>query len=103
MVIEGRRLPLLGINVVTVTCRDRSEAIIMGDTGRGVGLIVVTCGRRGDQPERCRVRGRDRAIANGASPGRMVLVATLGVLAWMGLSVAFIIGPMLSTLATIAW
>jgi predicted PurR-regulated permease PerM len=90
-------LPLLGINVVIVPAG--VVAIIMGDTGRGVGLIVV--GVAGAVISQNVLRPKLVGDRSGLHPA-LVLVATLGGLAWMGL-IGFVIGPMVATLATIAW
>ena len=90
-------LPLLGINVVIVPAG--VVAIIMGDAGRGVGLIVV--GVAGAVISQNVLRPKLVGKRSGLHPA-LVLVATLGGLAWMGL-IGFVIGPMLATLATIAW
>ena len=90
-------LPLLGINVVIVPAG--IVAIIMGDVGRGVGLIVV--GVAGAAVSQNLVRPKLVGDRSGLHPA-LVLVATLGGLAWMGL-IGFVVGPILATLATIAW
>ena len=71
----------------------------MGDTGRGVGLIVV--GVAGAVISQNVLRPKLVGDRSGLHPA-LVLVATLGGLAWMGL-IGFVIGPILATLATIAW
>ena len=73
--------------------------IIMGDVGRGVGLIVV--GVAGAMVSQNLLRPKLVGDRSGLHPA-LVLLATLGGLAWLGL-VGFVIGPMLATLATIAW
>ena len=90
-------LPLLGINAVIVPAG--VVVIIMGDVGRGVGLIVV--GVTGAVVSQNLLRPKLVGDRSGLHPA-LVLVATLGGLAWLGL-VGFVIGPMLATLAMIAW
>ncbi len=90
-------LPLLGINAVVVPAG--VVLIIMGDVGRGVGLIVV--GVAGAMVSQNLLRPKLVGDRSGLHPA-LVLLATLGGLAWLGL-VGFVIGPMLATLATIAW
>ena len=90
-------LPLLGINAVIVPAG--VVVIIMGDVGRGVGLIVV--GVTGAAVSQNLLRPKLVGDRSGLHPA-LVLVATLGGLAWLGL-VGFVIGPMLATLAMIAW
>ena len=90
-------LPLLGINAVIVPAG--VVVIIMGDVGRGVGLIVV--GMTGAVVSQNLLRPKLVGDRSGLHPA-LVLVATLGGLAWLGL-VGFVIGPMLATLAMIAW
>ena len=90
-------LPLLGINAVIVPAG--VVVIIMGDVGRGVGLIVV--GMTGAAVSQNLLRPKLVGDRSGLHPA-LVLVATLGGLAWLGL-VGFVIGPMLATLAMIAW
>ena len=90
-------LPLLGINAVIVPAG--VVVIILGDVGRGVGLIVV--GVTGAAVSQNLLRPKLVGDRSGLHPA-LVLVATLGGLAWLGL-VGFVIGPMLATLAMIAW
>ena len=90
-------LPLLGINAVVVPAG--VVVIIMGDVGRGIGLIAV--GVTGAMVSQNLLRPKLVGDRSGLHPA-LVLVATLGGLAWLGL-VGFVIGPMLATLATIAW
>ena len=90
-------LPLLGINAVIVPAG--VVVIIMGDVGRGVGLIVV--GVTGAAVSQNLLRPKLVGDRSGLHPA-LVLVATLGGLSWLGL-VGFVIGPMLATLAMIAW
>ena len=90
-------LPLLGINVVIVPAG--IAAIIMGDVGRGVGLIVV--GVAGAAVSQNLVRPKLVGDRSGLHPG-LVLISTLGGLAWLGL-IGFVIGPIVATLAIIAW
>ena len=90
-------LPLLGINAVIVPAG--VVTIIMGNVGRGVGLIVV--GVVGAALSQNVLRPKLVGDRSGLHPA-LVLVATLGGLAWLGL-IGFVIGPMVATLATLAW
>ncbi len=90
-------LPVLGINVVIVPAG--IIAIILGDVGRGVGLIAV--GVAGTVVSQNMIRPKlvgDRAKLHPA----LVLVSTLGGLVWLGL-IGFIVGPVVATLVQIMW
>ena len=90
-------LPMVGINVAIVPAG--VVLIIMGDIGRGVGLIVA--GVAGVVLSQNVLRPKLVGDRSGLHPA-LVLLATLGGLAWLGL-IGFVIGPILATLAMIAW
>ena len=90
-------LPLLGINVIIVPAG--IIAIILGDVGRGVGLIAV--GVAGTVVSQNLLRPKLVGDRAGLHPA-LVLVSTLGGLVWLGL-IGFIVGPVIATLAVITW
>ena len=90
-------LPLLGINVIVVPAG--IIAIILGDVGRGVGLIAV--GVAGTVVSQNMLRPKLVGHRSGLHPA-LVLVSTLGGLVWLGL-IGFIVGPVIATLAVILW
>ena len=90
-------LPLLGINVIIVPAG--IIAIILGDVGRGIGLIAV--GVAGTVVSQNMVRPKVVGDRAGLHPA-LVLVSTLGGLVWLGL-IGFIVGPVIATLALILW
>ena len=90
-------LPLLGINVIIVPAG--IIAIILGDIGRGVGLIAV--GVAGTVVSQNMIRPKLVGDRAGLHPA-LVLVSTLGGLVWLGL-IGFIVGPVIATLAVILW
>ena len=90
-------LPLLGINVIIVPAG--IIAIILGDAGRGIGLIAV--GVAGTVVSQNMIRPKLVGDRAGLHPA-LVLVSTLGGLVWLGL-IGFIVGPVIATLALILW
>lgn len=90
-------LPLLGINVIIVPAG--IIAIILGDVGRGIGLIAI--GVAGTVVSQNLVRPKLVGDRAGLHPA-LVLVSTLGGLVWLGL-IGFIVGPVVATLAVILW
>ena len=90
-------LPLLGINVIVVPAG--IIAIILGDVGRGVGLIAV--GVAGTVVSQNMLRPKLVGHHSELHPA-LVLVSTLGGLVWLGL-IGFIVGPVIATLAVILW
>lgn len=90
-------LPMVGINVAIVPAG--IVLIILGDIGRGIGLIVA--GVAGVVLSQNVLRPKLVGDRSGLHPA-LVLLATLGGLAWLGL-IGFVIGPILATLAMIAW
>ncbi len=90
-------LPLLGINVIIVPAG--IIAIILGDVGRGIGLIAV--GVAGTVVSQNLIRPKLVGDRAGLHPA-LVLVSTLGGLVWLGL-IGFIVGPVIATLAVILW
>ena len=90
-------LPMVGINVAIVPAG--IVLIIQGNVGRGVGLIVA--GVAGVVLSQNVLRPKLVGDRSGLHPA-LVLLATLGGLAWLGL-IGFVIGPILATLAMIAW
>jgi predicted PurR-regulated permease PerM len=90
-------LPLLGINVIIVPAG--IIAIILGDVGRGIGLIAV--GVAGTVVSQNMIRPKMVGDRAGLHPA-LVLVSTLGGLVWLGL-LGFIVGPVIATLAAILW
>ena len=90
-------LPLLGINVIIVPAG--IIAIILGDVGRGIGLIAV--GVAGTVVSQNMLRPKLVGDRAGLHPA-LVLVSTLGGLVWLGL-IGFIVGPVIATLAVILW
>ena len=90
-------LPLLGINVIVVPAG--IIAIILGDVGRGIGLIAV--GVAGTVVSQNMIRPKLVGDRAGLHPA-LVLVSTLGGLVWLGL-IGFIVGPVIATLAVILW
>ena len=90
-------LPLVGINAVIVPAG--IVVIVLGDLGRGIGLIVV--GVAGTIVSQNVLRPKLVGDRAGLHPA-LVLVSTLGGLAWLGL-IGFVVGPMLATLAVIVW
>ena len=90
-------LPLLGINVIIVPAG--IIAIILGDVGRGIGLIAV--GVAGTVVSQNMLRPKLVGDRAGLHPA-LVLVSTIGGLVWLGL-IGFIVGPVIATLAVILW
>ena len=90
-------LPLLGINVIIVPAG--IIAIILGDVGRGIGLIAV--GVAGTVVSQNMIRPKLVGNRAGLHPA-LVLVSTIGGLVWLGL-IGFIVGPVIATLALIMW
>ena len=90
-------LPLLGINVIIVPAG--IIAIILGDVGRGIGLIAI--GVAGTVVSQNMVRPKLVGDRAGLHPA-LVLVSTIGGLVWLGL-IGFIVGPVIATLALILW
>ena len=90
-------LPLLGINVIIVPAG--IIAIVLGDVGRGIGLIAV--GVAGTVVSQNLVRPKLVGDRAGLHPA-LVLVSTLGGLVSLGL-IGFIVGPVIATLAMILW
>ena len=90
-------LPLLGINVIIVPAG--IIAIILGDVGRGIGLIAV--GVSGTVVSQNMIRPKLVGDRAGLHPA-LVLVSTIGGLVWLGL-IGFIVGPVIATLALILW
>ena len=97
VMIVASVLPLLGINAVIVPAG--IIAIVLGDVGRGVGLMVV--GVAGATLSQNVLRPRLVGDRSGLHPA-LVLVSTLGGLAWLGL-VGFLVGPVIATLFLVAW
>ena len=90
-------LPLLGINVIIVPAG--IIAIILGDVGRGIGLIAI--GVAGTVVSQNMIRPKLVGDRAGLHPA-LVLVSTIGGLVWLGL-IGFIVGPVVATLAVILW
>ena len=90
-------LPLLGINVIIVPAG--IIAIILGDVGRGIGLIAI--GVAGTVVSQNMIRPKLVGDRAGLHPA-LVLVSTIGGLVWLGL-IGFIVGPVIATLAVILW
>ena len=90
-------LPLLGINVIIVPAG--IIAIVLGDVGRGIGLIAV--GVAGTVVSQNLIRPKLVGDRAGLHPA-LVLVSTLGGLVSLGL-IGFIVGPVIATLAMILW
>ena len=74
-------------------------AIILGDVGRGIGLIAV--GVAGTVVSQNLIRPKLVGDRAGLHPA-LVLVSTLGGLVSLGL-IGFIVGPVIATLAVILW
>ena len=90
-------LPLVGINAVIVPAG--IIAIVLGDVGSGVGVIVV--GVAGAVMSQNVLRPRLVGDRSGLHPV-LVLLSSLGGLTWLGL-VGFFIGPVIATLFLLAW
>jgi predicted PurR-regulated permease PerM len=90
-------LPVIGINVVLVPAG--VVVILLGGVGRGVLIIALAVA--GTLVTQNIIRPRLVGQSAGLHPV-VVLLSTLGGLAWLGL-VGFFVGPIIATLLLIMW